>query len=306
VFPNENAHSKHFRKLSSLGKLSGGIQGITRPSKAALPLLKLAKFGREPSAAGCLRYDANLTAVCGAEGDYDGLPLGDGRHLTIDAAAVLAQAQGLEALFYETPSSTPDEPRWRVLLPASQEYPGTEGGLRAQRARWVARVNGLLGGVLAPESFRLSQSFYAGNVEGKPPIRIILTKGSRIDLRDNLDATALYPKGKAEPPACIEHVPVPEGLEESDDDPRLLRVGGWRKTWFLRKEAKTGTPTATGDRAFRLVMWLADMRTADGRILSASAITEILGDDFPHTTAGAVRTMLARKGQHRGCSEIDL
>ena len=50
--------------------------------------------------------------------------------------------------------------RWRVWLPFSKPLPP------AQRRRMVNRANGLLGGVLAKESWTLSQAFFIGRVDG--------------------------------------------------------------------------------------------------------------------------------------------
>src|SRR5437762_687919 len=44
----------------------------TYPNKAACPLIKLATFGDQRSDRGSLRHDANVVAVTGVEGDYDG------------------------------------------------------------------------------------------------------------------------------------------------------------------------------------------------------------------------------------------
>ena len=203
----------------------------------------------------------------------------------------------------ETPSSTYTAPRCRIWCPASGEY---HDALRETLALWVARLNGLLNGQLAPESFRLSQSFFIGRIDGKPAPYVGLVKGTRIDLRTDLDADAIYPNGTSEPPTYAEtEDTVPEDLEESDDDPWLIREGRRCKAGFMRREVRVGCPTATGDRAFRLVMWLADMRTADGLILSPRDIAVVLGEDFPDTTPGAIRAMLAQRRKPRGWDEFD-
>ena len=54
----------------------------------------------------------------------------------------------------------------------------------------LARLNGVLGGVLGGESFALSQSFYYGRVEGAP-FAIYQTEGKRIDDLPELDAGAM-------------------------------------------------------------------------------------------------------------------
>src|SRR5262249_4592728 len=93
-------------------------------------------------------------------------------------------------------STKPPHPRhWRLWLPASRAYRGSTDELRSLRARWVARANGVLGGILARESFVLSQAFYLGGIEGQPPIKVIPTVGARIDLCDDLDEGAIFKNG---------------------------------------------------------------------------------------------------------------
>src|SRR5205085_10983459 len=60
------------------------------------------------------------------------------------------------------PSHRPEAPRCRVLAPLSK--PCTP----AERAHHVDLLNGALGGILATESWTLSQVFYFGRVAGSP------------------------------------------------------------------------------------------------------------------------------------------
>jgi len=154
------------------------------PSKEAMPLVKLGRFGRRRTPAGCLRSDDNMLAISGIEGDYDGekMPLAEAVERLGDAC--------ITSVVYSTPSSTPERPRWRVLAPLSHEYPPSE------RARFVAQLNGVLGGVLAAESFAASQTFYIGAVDGRD-YSGQRVRGQFIDLLPQLDAGAIY---KAPPP----------------------------------------------------------------------------------------------------------
>jgi hypothetical protein len=99
-------------------------------------------------------------------------------------------AAGVACVVYTLPSHTPERPRWRVLAPCS-------GLLEpARRQAMVARVNGVLGGILARESFTLSQAFYAGFVRANGHNhRVELVPGDAIDLCDDLDAIAIAPAG---------------------------------------------------------------------------------------------------------------
>jgi hypothetical protein len=135
--------------LAALHELIGNT---TAPSKDKLPLLKLARFGSVRSASGSLRHDANVISVSGVEGDYDG------EEMAPDEALKRLETVGLACLLYTSPSHTPAKPRWRILLPFSRELPP------GRRSKMVDRANGVLGGVLARESWSLSQAFYFGRV----------------------------------------------------------------------------------------------------------------------------------------------
>jgi hypothetical protein len=134
-------------------------------SKEAMPLIKLATFGgvRSPvwldkdgkKHGDSLRHDANVIEITGIEGDYDG------EKVTIAEAVARLQRYRIRALVYTSPRHTPEAPRWRVLAPLSAEYQP------AQRAALLARLNGALGGILASESFTLSQTYFFGRVAGQ-------------------------------------------------------------------------------------------------------------------------------------------
>ncbi len=168
----------------SLDKIARSVKKTTAKHKHDLPLIKLATFGNQRSPIGdSLRWDANVIAVTGVEGDYDG-----GVMAPEEARDRLAQA-GIEALVYTSPSHTPKKPRWRVLALFCCPLDPLE------RARMVSRLNGALGGVLHLESWTLSQSFYYGRVKGVP-FRRYQTEGKRIDDLPELDAGAIGPSVK--------------------------------------------------------------------------------------------------------------
>ena len=155
------------------------------PRKAACPLIKLASFGDRPTDKGCLRHDGNVLAVTGIEGDYDAGEMG------VAEAAERLRCANVRAILYTSPSHRTDAPRWRVLAPLSKPHAPSE------RRRFVARINGVLGGVLASESFATSQSFYVGRVNGAP-YESHVVNGDCIDTLDQFDSCAKYPEGTAE------------------------------------------------------------------------------------------------------------
>jgi hypothetical protein len=158
-------------------QLRANVLAATAKTKAELPWIKLARFGDVKTEKGSLRHDANVLAITGIEADYDGEKI----HLA-EAVERLEKA-GVKALVYTSPSHTEDTPRWRVLCPTSTELPPE------RREHLVGRLNGLLGGILAGESFTLSQAYYFGSINKSPSHLAELVDGQPIDLCDELDAT---------------------------------------------------------------------------------------------------------------------
>ena len=61
------------RSSGSLDKIARSVRKVTATRKHELPLIKLAIFGDQWSPSGkSLRWDGNVVAVTGVEGDYDG------------------------------------------------------------------------------------------------------------------------------------------------------------------------------------------------------------------------------------------
>src|SRR5215472_8421048 len=274
-------------------------------TKDRLPLLKLAAFGGYPTDKDCLRYDANVVAIYGAEADYDGPRHEDDDWISLAEAVAILKTANIRALVYETATATPERPKWRVLAFASRPYTGCPDELRVVRAAWVARMNGLLRGQLDPISFNLSHAHYYGGIEEKGAPRVVLISGDPIDLRGDLDAIARWKRGGNKPASRHEcgAVEIPEGLEESDDDPRLLGEGARRVEINIARQGVGTQPQ--GARIFALVQWLGDMRTAGGLILSAEAIHALIEEACPETTLRHVVNMLSRRHKARGCEPID-
>ena len=188
-FESASAQAKLEAEVS-LRALIPRLTDTTAPNKAALPWLKLASFGNARSPRGSLRHDANVIEIHGIEADYDG------EQITLDRARTILASANLAAILYTSPSHTEATPRWRVLCPTSKSLAPTE------RARMVARINGLFVGALAKESFTLSQSYFYGSIIGSDAHQVLAIEGRAIDMADDLDAEAV---GKPEPPR-----PAPE------------------------------------------------------------------------------------------------
>ncbi|WP_440640387.1 phage/plasmid primase, P4 family [Bradyrhizobium sp. PUT101] len=115
-------------------------------TKYELPMIKLATFAND------YRNNANVEMIYGVEGDYDA------ELVQPHEASFRLTAANVIAFVYTSPSHTPEKPRWRVLAPLSQPCSVSE------RHNLVGRINGILGGVLANESFIDSQSYYVGRL----------------------------------------------------------------------------------------------------------------------------------------------
>jgi hypothetical protein len=194
-FSNLAATDKR-EEIAPFEELASLIRNITAPTKDALPLMVFSRFGDKKTNQNCLRWDGNVVAVTGILVDYDReeMPIAE-------AVARLTEA-GITAIVYSSPSHTPEKPRWRVGCPLSQEM-----ALDAHY-RLVSRLNGLLGYVLAGESWTGSQSYYLGSVNNNPAHQVEIVVGSRtIDQADDLDAIA---RGKPNGDTGVHNAGAPE------------------------------------------------------------------------------------------------
>ena len=186
VFPGPQAHKGIDKKeiTSTWDAFCMRVAGAQEyPDKGSQPLIKLAMFSSHRTAAHSLRHDANVTWVTGIEGDYD---RGEVR---MEQAVEMLERAGVRAVLHSSASSTPEKPRWRVLCPLSDKRTPDA------RSALVARLNGVLGGILANESFALSQAYYVGRVPGGMYTTAVTfedaDEGQCIDELDELDELAI-------------------------------------------------------------------------------------------------------------------
>ena len=203
IFQDHAAATKEERTLP-LHALCDLITNTTAPQKAALPLLKMAQFGNTLTDRGSLRHNSNVVAILGLEADYDD------ERISFDEACGVLLRVGVVAIVYTSPSYTPTAPRWRVLCPLSAPYPPS------RRDRFMARLNGLFGGVLAAESWVLSQSYYFGSVANNPFHRVQLVLGTPIDLMVTFDDIAIARPEKPKPSVNGQHGPATHPADVTD------------------------------------------------------------------------------------------
>jgi hypothetical protein len=169
LFPNQQAASK--REINvNIDELVQLIAGRQAPAKDRLPWLKLATFGDNRSDRNCLRNDANVLAVTGAEIDYDG------EVVAFTEARRRLRSAGVLAVLYTSASYTIAAPRWRALLPFSAAKPPDE------RRGWALRAGQLLGIEVGQDSLTLSQAYHYGRVVGTL-FEIAAIAGEPIDQR---------------------------------------------------------------------------------------------------------------------------
>ena len=183
----------------SLRELAPAIQRKTATSKSELPWLKLAAFSNNRTPRGSLRNAANMLTIGGVEGDHDL------RSMTPDGAVTRLRNAGIAGMVYTSPSHATDQPKWRVLCPVSRPLPVSE------RRELVGRLNHVLGGVLASESFRDSQAFYWGSVNDNPDHAVHLVDGDYLDTMPDPPAP-LYP---VSPKVSIPKLPPSAGPDDA-------------------------------------------------------------------------------------------
>ncbi len=209
IFKDVYAATKQQMRVT-FARLHQGIKKPSARSKEKLPWIKLATFGDSLTDNGSLRHDANVKSISGVEVDYDGGAI----RIPFKKAVATIRENKLNAILYTSPShlrvteSNPTGgPRWRILLPTSKELPPN------QRAKLVARVNGLFHGQLGSESFTLSQAYYFGHARDNPIYQVVaVDTGDYIDQRHDLDATAIGAEKAASPTAD----PKPNGALRGD------------------------------------------------------------------------------------------
>jgi hypothetical protein len=161
----------------TLGTIATWIKNIDVASKSRLPMMILGTVGDTRSENDCYRFNENVTAISGAIVEHD-----DGRISFATAVRFLREVD-VGGIVYTSPSHTPEDPRWRIVCPASTELPPEAHRLLVDRLGVIfaygphdARET-----FLAPESWTLSQSYYYGHVRGRPPIEVAVVEGRFID-----------------------------------------------------------------------------------------------------------------------------
>jgi P4 family phage/plasmid primase-like protien len=187
LWPSVHETIEHRTFRGSLDEFIAGE--FTKPraaDKTGLPLLKMMTFGDnlKPDT-GSVRWDDNAATLDGVETDYDA------GKLSIEDARTVLNGFGVAAILYPSPNHTLGKPRWRGLFPTSKTL------LASERETLVGRVNAMLDGVLAGESFDSSRVYYYGRVRRKPAPMAYRCEGRAIDLLTDIEPR--FKEGKTKP-----------------------------------------------------------------------------------------------------------
>lgn len=188
VFTDQYGQNYTSHEMSWAALVSHLVETPAKVRKEDLPFIKLATFGDKWSKSeeerakgkGSYRWDGNVQAVTGVEGDYDA------GEYPPEKAAQLLDSAGVKCLITTTSSHTPEKPRWRLLAPCSAPFFGeSPDDRREYRRRQIRKIENTLGvpGLFANESNTLSQGFYFGCVEGAE-FESYIVEGEYIDLCD--------------------------------------------------------------------------------------------------------------------------
>ena len=173
-------------EIDELDELKPFITGVERdPAPAPQnPKMSLPMFSWRIYREGGARLNDDVEFLTGIEFDYD-----HGEKSPEWAQHRLEDAN-IMACIYTTPSDTPKKRKWRVMCPLSKRLPVEE------YERLLARLNGVLGGLVDPDGTGRSKGFWYGRLRGHPPRQFICTTGYNLDDTnlDGLDRGAIYVK----------------------------------------------------------------------------------------------------------------
>lgn len=181
IFPDRYARSARAKTMPFSQFVQSAREAVPQPTKESLPLISGCTYGDNLSANNSVRHGENVTGVTMVIGDYDA------QLFFPEEAAENLRAAGIRAVVMTTSRHESGAPRWRVIAPLSRPH------TRADHARLVALLNGVVGRGLAKESFTFSQAFHIGRVQGVE-YEVFEVQGQPIDEME-LFLEPVYPGG---------------------------------------------------------------------------------------------------------------
>ncbi len=211
LFPNVGA-KKQTVLNETLPELVARIAKTSAADKNKLPMLSGVIWGERRTEKGSLRHKANACEIHAVFIDYDA------GEITPEEAVERLKVWDLVALVYTSPSHhMPGKGnRWRIVLPLHAPAPPDA------YSDLVARVNGVFGGTLADESFRVAQAYFYGSLEGLPLAQSFVVDGMRcIDEAFDLDAQAC---GPSRPPSAMLDETPQKAVDQSEIPEAISRA----------------------------------------------------------------------------------
>jgi hypothetical protein len=168
-----------FASFDELCEALTDLVNVEAPAKDRCPY-----WGPYALADGATRADANVPALSCLVTDLDAVH---------DVGALIASLEGTEAFVYESPSSTDDAPRVRIVTPTTRPIARTEC---AHTRLAFAEALGLAPGCGADGVLPASIGFYAGRVAGTRARRTWRTHGAPVDVARLLATPLVHAWGK--------------------------------------------------------------------------------------------------------------
>jgi hypothetical protein len=191
--------------------------------KLDMAMIKLAEFGDDRAGGQSLRNTDNIGRFYGIEADYD-----EGK-VSMQEAFDRLNSAGIRCLLHTSAQHTPEKPRWRVLAPFYEP----DGETLEVRTTCLNRLNGVLGGILAPESWTPAQCYFIGSLSGQAAQEVLETDDmcGYIDAMAHLDDIAIGAGSRIRQTTVGQRArvaPVPPGtrLAEGDGRREMLKSYG--------------------------------------------------------------------------------
>jgi hypothetical protein len=178
IWPSKNQPETYKTIESSLEEMAELLTKETSPDKDRSRMIKLAEFDAK-------RGKDGMVNIHGIEVDYDA-----GQRSAEWARDCLTEA-GITGIIDTSYNNAPEFPKWHAFVPLSEPMNVNK------RNHMVDRLNGVLGGILAGESWGVAQCFFFGGNREKPENhRTYLVKGNPIDKVEHITPTPYINKKK--------------------------------------------------------------------------------------------------------------
>jgi hypothetical protein len=165
LFPNLEAKARESR-ITTLREFAGAdLLHARAATKAGLQLVSFCSYGEKHTAAGSLRHDANIVQCFAIVGDYDG------EQVSLAEAHAAVVRAGVAGVLVTSPSYSVFAPRWRFIAPLATPLNRHTIG---EFPKLASRLAGIFPEPLDAASWRASQSWYVGTVDGAPDHGVVL------------------------------------------------------------------------------------------------------------------------------------